>query len=129
MRLFEGAIASLDRAMDVREKRHARLASNVANIDTPGFRPLDVDFAASMKEGIRPTGMAGAHDAHFTMEEEFSVEVIRGAETTPTIDGNTVDLDKTMASLAENGMQYSTAARVVNKKLALLRYVSSDGAA
>jgi flagellar basal body rod protein FlgB len=43
------------------------------------------------------------------------------------LDGNRVDLDRTMAELATNGMQYNAGARVAGKKLAILRYVSSDG--
>ena len=38
-----------------------------------------------------------------------------------------VDLDRTMVALAENGLQYGASARAAGKKLAILRYVSSDG--
>jgi flagellar basal-body rod protein FlgB len=34
-----------------------------------------------------------------------------------------------MAGLAENGLQYGASAKAAGKKLAILRYVVSDGAA
>ena len=43
-------------------------------------------------------------------------------------DGNRVDLDRTMTALAENGLEYSAGSRAASKKLAILRYVASDGA-
>ena len=43
------------------------------------------------------------------------------------LDGNGVDLDKTMVELARNSLLYGAAAKAVGKKLALLRYVATDG--
>lgn len=130
MKLFDGSIKMLNRALDVREAKHTRLASNVANLDTPGFRPVDVDFEASMgRLGEESIDAFRTDEQHMDLEQMGGIEELRGAESSATIDGNTVDLDRTMTAMAENGMQYTAAARVVNKKLALLRYVASDGAA
>jgi flagellar basal-body rod protein FlgB len=38
-----------------------------------------------------------------------------------------VDLDRTMGAIAENAIQYGAAAKAAAKKLAILRYVASDG--
>ncbi len=47
----------------------------------------------------------------------------------PGIDGNAVDADRALVALAENALQYGAVARAAGKKLAILRYVASDGAA
>ena len=47
--------------------------------------------------------------------------------TRELIDGNGVDLDRTMAGMAENAIQYGASARAAGKKLAILRYVAGDG--
>lgn len=112
MRLFSDSLATLERSLEVRGQRHAVLAGNVANADTPGFKPLDIDFETAMAEG-----RSGA-----TMAEENAA--LAG---TPGVDGNTVDVDRAMAALAENGIQYGAAARAASKKLAILRYVAGDG--
>ncbi|HEY1101360.1 MAG TPA: hypothetical protein VGF99_20650, partial [Myxococcota bacterium] len=44
-----------------------------------------------------------------------------------SLDGNSVDLDRTMAALAENGLQYGASARMASKHLAMLRTVINDG--
>jgi len=42
-------------------------------------------------------------------------------------DGNTVDRDAEMVSLAQNQLLYDAAADLVKKKLALLKYAITDG--
>jgi flagellar basal-body rod protein FlgB len=44
-----------------------------------------------------------------------------------SLDGNTVDLDRTMVAMAENALQYGASARAAGRKLAILKYVASDG--
>lgn len=116
----------LERALTVRTEKHQRLAHNLANIDTPGFRPVDVDFEASLAAATAE-GAATTRAGHIGHGPDGPVVESRGSESAPTADGNTVDLDRTMAALAENGTQYSSTTKFVQKRLALLRYVSSDG--
>jgi flagellar basal-body rod protein FlgB len=139
MKLFDATLGRLERALDVRLVRHNVLAGNLANVDTPGYRPKDVDFAAAM--AAAPQGaVAGTSStlrtasAHMTAAVgtgvgggSGDVPVVEGGGESPTLDGNRVDLDRTMAELATNGMQYGTGARVAGKKLAILRYVVGDG--
>ncbi len=47
--------------------------------------------------------------------------------TSAGLDRNSVDLDRTMVAMAENALLYGAAARAASKKLAILRYVASDG--
>ncbi len=53
MRIFDRTLGTLERALDARMLRHNVLAGNLANANTPGFVPRDVDFAAAMSEGAR----------------------------------------------------------------------------
>jgi flagellar basal-body rod protein FlgB len=55
--------------------------------------------------------------------------VIAAPGDAPGLDGNSVDLDRTSAAVAENAIQYGAAAKAAAKKLAILRYAASDGAA
>ena len=56
--------------------------------------------------------------------DSFVHEVSGG---TPSFDGNEVDLDTTMSAMAENAIQYGANARAASAKLAILKYVVSDG--
>lgn len=139
MRIFDATLSTLERALDVRLARQAVLAGNVANADTPGFQPRDLDFAGAMAavapgavhapglEGVRRAGdvpLASAGALAPTSPEQFVAEVPGAAAG---LDGNAVDLDRTLAAVAENGLQYGVAARAAQKKLAMLRYAANDG--
>lgn len=152
MKLFDSTLTRLERSLDVRLARHGALAGNVANSDTPGYRARDVDFKAAMGAAGSVGGVVGfaGEPAPMTalasepallqpaspgapapatpgaMASVMAQEIPGG---NPTQDGNTVDLDRTMASLAENAMQYGASTRAAQRKLAILRYAASDGAA
>jgi flagellar basal-body rod protein FlgB len=111
VKLFDGTLTTLERALDGRLARQNALAANIANVDTPGFQPKDVDVAKVVEgESI-----------------ESAVSAVPGSVA--GLDGNAVDVDRTLVTLAENALQYGAAARAAGKKLAILRYVASDGAA
>ena len=42
-------------------------------------------------------------------------------------DLDTVDMDKEMAALSKNDTKYASAAQLINKKFALLRYAITEG--
>jgi flagellar basal-body rod protein FlgB len=135
MKIFDTTLHTLARALDVRLARQAVLAGNVANADTPGFTPRELDFQAAMASASLPEGgvpapregdLPLAASGTSTAPERFVSEVPGAA---PGLDGNGVDLDRTMGALAENALQYGAAAKAAAKKLAILRYVASDGAA
>jgi flagellar basal-body rod protein FlgB len=145
MKLFDATLGRLERALDVRLVRHNALAGNLANVDTPGYRPRDVDFAAAM--AATSQGAAGGTSATSRTSAGHMIAAVgtgargvggmggggddipvsEGNGESPTLDGNRVDLDRTMAEMATNGMQYNAGARVASKKLAILRYVAGDG--
>jgi flagellar basal-body rod protein FlgB len=134
MKIFDATLTTLERALDVRLARQAVLAGNVANADTPGFTPRELDFQAAMSAAAAPeTSGAAPRDGELPLAhagrpapERFVVDDPGAA---PGLDGNAVDLDRTMGALAENAIQYGAAAKAAAKKLAILRYVASDGAA
>jgi flagellar basal-body rod protein FlgB len=138
MRVFDNTLARLERALDVRLVRENVLGANVANVDTPGFRPKDVDFTATMTaiEGAarndggvsQPTAPMLAHtDSETRGLSADDLPIVDVPAGGASFDGNTVDLDRTMVAMAENALQYGASARAAGKKLAILRYVVSDG--
>ena len=138
MKVFDNTLARLERALDVRLVRENVLATDVANVDTPNFKPKDIDFAASMAaidgsahsdQGVAlptvPTLGTSSPDTNTLSTNDLAiVDVPAGGAS---FDGNTVDLDRTMVAMVENALQYGASARAAGKKLAILRYVVSDG--
>lgn len=136
MRIFDATMSTLERSLDVRLARQTVLAGNLANANTPGYVPRDLDFAAAMAAANAPAapeqraaGRPGdlpisTGAASLGSPEQFVGEVPGAA---PGLDGNAVDLDTASASIAENSLQYGAAAKAVAKKLAILRYAATDG--
>jgi flagellar basal-body rod protein FlgB len=136
MKVFDQTLSTLERALDVRLGRQNVLAGNLANADTPGFVPRDVDFAAAMSGAAadrpalptadRPGDLPLASPAA-TGAGPADLPITSAAGASPGIDGNAVDADRALVALAENALSYGAVARAAGKKLAILRYVASDG--
>ena len=142
MKLFDTTLTRLQESLDVRLVEHNVLAGNVANADTPGYRPKEMSFAQAMAAAQQAQGSDQMAVTNATHMGPGGVTTLQGASratsaatsliedgsgTSPSIDGNQVDLDRTMAGMAENSLQYGASARAAGKKLAILRYVVSDG--
>jgi flagellar basal-body rod protein FlgB len=149
MKIFDTTLTQLERSLDVRLVRHNVLSSNIANVDTPGYKPKDIDFAATMAAisgstvpnggpvtlaatapGHMGVGRVAAPGTGIDMGRPGDASELPLVETggeSPSLDGNRVDLDRTMVAMAENGIQYGASARAATKKLGILKYVSSDG--
>ncbi len=121
-----GTVDKLQGAMTFHRERHAVLAGNVANLDTPGYRPFDLNPTEQMDGqqmvATQPghIGVAAGDTQQYT--KEFSDE---GQLQTP--DGNHVQLEREMAKIDANRARYSTSAELVSRRLALLRYAAGDG--
>jgi flagellar basal-body rod protein FlgB len=148
MKLFDSTLATLERALDARLLRHNVLAGNLANADTPGFVPRDVDFAAAMAQASAaptgpPAGPVGPPPSGEVARTTAPPIPLAAADSSgprgvgsPVVaapcggaglDGNAVDVDRALVALSENALQYGATARAAGKKLAILRYVASDG--
>ncbi len=138
MKLFDKTMTVLEQALDVRLAQQNVLAGNLANVDTPGYRPREIDFTAAMSsaqqdalsvEGPRApvVTLGGAVTEAPPARDDLSSAITTGQGSAAGLDGNAVDLDRTMVAMAQNAIQYGASARAAAKKLAILRYVASDG--
>jgi flagellar basal-body rod protein FlgB len=138
MKLFDKTLGTLERALDARLLRHNVLAGNLANAETPGFVPREVDFSAAMAQAAAareaPGAVGGTGPAgEIPLALAGSGPGPGGSPVVATqgsgagLDGNAVDVDRALTALAENAIQYGATARAAGKKLAILRYAASDG--
>ncbi len=139
MKLFDTTFTRLESALDVRLERQNVLNGNIANFDTPEYVPRELDFgkalhAAEMRStsaGLPvPVASAEGHlpvNSDAPMGADPSAFVHTADELRGGLDGNGVDIDKTMVELARNSLMYGAAAKAVGKKLAILRYVATEG--
>ena len=76
--LFDTTQLALERAISGAAQRHQALAANLANVNTPGYQRVDVDFQGALRGAL-----ASGQDARAALEHTaFSPQ--RDAASTPT---------------------------------------------
>jgi flagellar basal-body rod protein FlgB len=117
-------VDALSSAMTFHRERHTVLAGNIANLDTPGFRPLDLARATATDPSAMATTAAG-HIAPPAVAETTST--FEDGGQTQGADGNAVSLERELGKIDANRARYATASELVSRRLALLRYAAGDG--
>lgn len=133
--LFDRTIGLLQKSLDLRMQRQQAISANIANVDTPGYKAVHLEFEDGLKralarkeveESLPPTSApqkSGATEGF----EKVTARVVRVGDRSGIGDKNGVNLDQEMISLAENQILYESASQMISKKIALLRYVIQDG--
>ncbi|MCA3181932.1 MAG: flagellar basal body rod protein FlgB [Burkholderiaceae bacterium] len=124
------------RALLLRAERQKVIASNIANADTPRYAARDFDFKAALAEAtgydpgapkgtaaptMKPAAapaVAATHPGHLggtggPGRVDSTLMRYRVAEQ-PSLDANTVDLDRERASFADNAVRYEAGLRFIN---------------
>jgi len=139
MKLFDTTFTKLQSALDVRLERQNVLNGNIANVDTPGYLPRELDFNQALAAAEARTPNSSIAHQQPVGEGQIALDPVQQNGADPQsfvrvatefqggLDGNGVDLDKTMVELARNSLLYGAAAKAVSKKMAILRYVATDG--
>ena len=104
-------------ALKVLGHNHRYLSNNIANVDTPGFKPTHVDFAESLKAALREhdllSGTASADAVPrwlvFESEDGSGSMGIRN-------DFSGVDVERELALLEKNTMTYSVVSALLAKR-------------
>ena len=130
--LFGNTLTALESVLDFQSERHTVLSTNVANVDTPGYKGNDVRFSDELKRAIDTEGsipLRRTNEKHLPVglgKMKGSHRTVPSNDSVRRLDGNTVDLDKEMTKLAENSLYYNVTAQIVTKKMRLLRTAISE---
>jgi flagellar basal-body rod protein FlgB len=118
-------MSMLKTRMQWHQSRQRILAENVANADTPGFKPSDLKEPAFARSGA-PVGGAlpvaltsAGHLAGAAARPGEDPQGARRFETTPS--GNSVSLEEEMLKSAQNQSDFQLAASMYAKSLQMLR--------
>ena len=92
--------------------RNTVLSNNIANADTPGFQPSDVDFHAALADALEQ-GPEAIESIGFA-PEQLNTGAVRA-------DGNGVNSEAEAAKLAENGLEIEALEQVASSRLQIMR--------
>ena len=91
-------LSELERYLSLTNKRETVIAANMANVDTPGYRTQDFDFAQALQRATR----GNAEEAQ-AATSPVVLRQVPGLLERP--DGNNVDLDRESMLMSEVQLQ------------------------
>jgi flagellar basal-body rod protein FlgB len=95
------------RYLDLAAAETRLTAANMANIDTPGYRAVGMEFEAEMREAIRDVGQGRA-------ERPPRIKLVDGLVARP--DGNDVSMDRESLRLAEAQLKFKTGVALLREE-------------
>lgn len=130
--LFEEHLPLVGKVMNMQLERQNVIMGNVANVRTPGYRPLEIEFEKELQEALQIGG------GKLTRTDKNHVPAAFNAKTfTPEIDHafkprrihgeDRVNLDKEMAKMAKVNLQYSTLTTIMTKGFEGINNIITEG--
>lgn len=120
-------VKAITRRMDWLGERQRVLAENVANADTPGYRPKDlkkVSFSELVRGSQLSGGVAATQPGHFRglagrTSDNWRNTTAKGYEISPN--GNEVNLEQQMMNVAETQAEHGLMTNLYRKQVGMLR--------
>jgi flagellar basal-body rod protein FlgB len=113
MELFDTTQIGLERALSGSAQRQSAIATNIANVNTPGYQRQDVSFESELRAAF------AAQRPDMVKDIAPSIGVDRTAAV--RADGSTVDIDTEAAAQAKNGLEYEAISTVYKSRIAILQ--------
>ena len=109
-------INSLTSFLDLTVQRQQTITTNIANIDTPGYRTKDVNF-----RNLLQTAGDGLTPASY----QPNVREVQGLMERP--DGNNVSLEREGLALADTQLQFQAGIQVLRSEFRRLQTAINEG--
>ncbi len=126
-----GSVNEMKKGLNASWLRNEVTTNNIANADTPNFKASKVNFEDLYRAEIEGTGMLKAtktNSGHIDFQGiDGEAQIVQDNDTTMRMDGNNVDIDSEMATLAQNQIYYNLLIQKTNKQLARLRLAITEG--
>ena len=150
---LEKTLRLVGTALKVRSYKHNLLASNIANVDTPGYRRKDIPFQKVMeaylnqqkthlplktsslrhiKNTTPPLSLKTTSTRHISNPVKSSrhkkiEKLIKAYESQTLGTPNNVSLEEEMVDLTQNQMLYEATLQALSKELQMLNQAITEG--
>jgi len=126
MSILDG-IERIHQALDYHLERQNLLVSNLTHVDTPGYKPVDLERGAAF-QGELQTAMATTDSGHIASTQTGpDFKVVEDPGATVGMDGNGVNIDREAVKIAANHVRYEALAGLVQGSLSSLAWAANDG--
>ena len=97
--------------MDLLSARQKLVASNIANVDTPGYKTKDIDFQFEF----------------ISLAQDAQPNVVAPQGLVVKNDGNNVSMDREARLLSENALRFNFASNLMKAELKLINAAIQEG--
>jgi flagellar basal-body rod protein FlgB len=120
----------LEKSLEFRKIRQDLIASNIANADTPYYRPRDIRFEEALKNAINKPAqkleLAKTNPMHLDpvdLKDDLKPIIFFRDGHLARNDGNSVDIDVETTEMAKNSLMYNASVAAVKKRVELFKLV------
>lgn len=113
----------LKTTLAVSAKRAELISSNIANVNTDGYKAKRVEFESELKQALQAAGNQSSQE---DILSQVQPRVTQNVNTSLKDNGNNVDLEVEMLDQAANGLYYSALTAQINGRLQMMNYVLSN---
>lgn len=99
--------------------RQKAIANNVANMETPGYRRIDVKFEEVLAKSLESSGSVDLN--------EIEPKIYQPKDTPVKSNGNDVGLENEVGEMIKNSLRYQTYIRLLNKRYKQIEMAISVG--
>ncbi|HEB84980.1 MAG TPA: flagellar basal body rod protein FlgB [Bacteroidetes bacterium] len=119
----------LKHGLDAQAARHRAIASNIANVESPGYVPLRVEFEEQLKLALGEHGerLTSTDPKHMPLKRDPRMvrhQVVEAPSAERSSGKNAVNIDLEMAKLATNQIHYRTTARAARELFSKMRSIA-----
>ncbi|MCD6165105.1 flagellar basal body rod protein FlgB [bacterium] len=120
-------VSLLEKALNAAALRQRAIASNIANVSTPGYRRKEVKFETELQQALdaNQIKIETTQPVHLSSTassvEKIVPKVIIDQSEALSSGVNNVDIEKEMAGLAKNQIYYSVTAQLLSRKFKMLK--------
>jgi flagellar basal-body rod protein FlgB len=137
MRLTSNEVEGIARSLDALSMRHQAIASNIANVNTPGYVQQEVNFEQSLIDALQesspPASNVGLPESidgmaittsHPDVMLSWQPAMTRSSAGAQRVDGNHTSVETEMGGMAFNAVKYNALASVIAKEYSILKSVA-----
>ena len=129
--LFGQRIQILKEGLDFSTAKNRSISSNIANVETPGYKAFRVVMREKLGEKSVGKGeLTTTHQKHISSSRSSGTgnfNVVRDDSTTMRVDGNNVDLERELAEMSANSIYFTALSRFISKNFAGIRSIITEG--
>jgi len=132
--LFGSHIELTGKVLDLRLQRQNLVSSNLANVNTPGYKEKRLEFEEDLQKALnldargKMTKTSKMHIPTAFDSNKFEGDVISKFEPRVIHGESRVDMDKEMVAMAKNTLYYNALSQVIGKNFQGMTKVIQDGA-